>query len=104
MGNTPKNGDESYESHESHEGYESHEGDEGHEIHEEGHEEVHHRTWSYGQGYGLPWIQGEDQRWFEEGVPHQEQDRKDRLQEGVRCRQEEQVGHRFGQGPQGIEG
>merc|ERR1712107_333849 len=47
--------------------------------------------------------QGKDRRWLEEGLVDEEQGWKDRLQEEMRARQEEQVDCRHCQGPQGVE-
>merc|ERR1719160_604582 len=52
-------------------------GDEGEEA------GVEDRTWKVLAGSGVPWQQGQDRGRLEEDGPHQEQEWKDREQEGV---------------------
>merc|ERR1711972_239549 len=74
-----------------HEGNEGNEGKEDHHESHEGHEGKEgqcHRQGQDGQGHRLPWLQGEDRGWHDQGQPRQEQEGQDCVQGCVGTRQE----------------
>merc|ERR1712039_721975 len=83
------------EVHESHAQHESNGCDKGHEVdatHEEGKEGERHRQGQEVAYVSVQWHQGEDLHWPHQGNADQEQERQDRVQEGL-CEQQEEIRH-----------